>query len=140
VATASLSAALSLAVLLVLFVLLAAPVAAGAPCANRILSELPSPDGRWNAVVFVRACGEPARFSTQLALVKAGKPLPNLAANVLVSAPRDAEAQESAGGERAIDARWESSEELVVRRPRVLELLQAKTRVKRVRIRYEEAD
>jgi hypothetical protein len=44
-------------------------------CGNTIVSQVTSPDGRRNAVMFQRDCGATTGFSTQVSILNAGKPL-----------------------------------------------------------------
>jgi hypothetical protein len=63
------------------------------PCENTLVSTVPSPDGRWQAVLFERSCGATTGFSTQVSIIPAGKALPPDAGNTFyadggdVSAP-----------------------------------------------------
>jgi hypothetical protein len=109
---------------------------AGTPCVNQALRESPSPDGRYSAVVFVRGCREPARFSTQISVIKSGRPLSDVAGNVFVSEVRYADSPADLGGQE-IEVRWESADRLVILHPPGTKALKAKTTFKRVRIRYE---
>ena len=112
---------------------------AGSPCTNEILAEHPSPDGRVKAVVFVRGCRDPARFSTQVSVIKAARPLGNVAGNVFISGVRYAATSADLGGPE-IEVVWESEDRLVVVHPPETEVLKARGSFKRVRIRYEESD
>ncbi|RPF71423.1 hypothetical protein [Aurantiacibacter spongiae] len=56
----------------------------GAVCDNRIVDRLPSPDGRFEAVVFERDCGATTAFSTQLSIGSPGM-TPRGAGNVFVA-------------------------------------------------------
>ena len=123
------------------FVLLAstAATAADSRCANEIIERRESPDGRLAAVVFVRACGEPARFSTQIALLKSARSLPDVAGNVFqctgshgLGAP--------GGAARPVSAVWETNDVLLVRYPAETDVLSAKTKVKKVLVRYRAVD
>ena len=54
-------------------------------CANTITQRAPSPDGRYDAVVFTRDCGATTDYSTQVALVRRGADLPDRPGNVFIS-------------------------------------------------------
>jgi hypothetical protein len=43
------------------------------PCENELVARMPSPDGRHDAVVFIRDCGATTGFSTQLSITAPGK-------------------------------------------------------------------
>jgi hypothetical protein len=55
-----------------------------AGCANRVVSEAASPDGRRHAVVFSRGCGATTGFSTQVSVLPARRG-PSGAGNVFVA-------------------------------------------------------
>jgi hypothetical protein len=45
------------------------------PCGNRVLVELPSPDGRFKVVTFERDCGATTDASTQVSIIPSGERL-----------------------------------------------------------------
>jgi hypothetical protein len=123
---------LSLGIILVAASLLVGGAAAfgSSRCANRIIVESLSPDGKYKAVVFIRGCGSPARFSTQISLVKSKKPLPNVAGNVFIGGVHTSNDEM----ETNIAATWESPTRLVVSYPEDTEVLKAHTAYKRVEV------
>jgi|GEM_PF-3461211 len=54
-------------------------------CTNRIISEVPSPDGNTRAVIFQRKCGIDTPPSTQVSLLPASEPLPNRKGNLFIA-------------------------------------------------------
>ena len=54
-------------------------------CSNRIISEVPSPDGRLKAVIFQRKCGIDTPPSIQVSLLPTSEPLPNRKGNLFVA-------------------------------------------------------
>src|SRR5687767_14406824 len=73
-------------------------------CANDILSEARSPDGRARAIVFRRSCGATTGFSTQVSVVRGTEPLPNDPGNVFVADPLRSEA--GSAPDPAVKVRW----------------------------------
>ncbi len=59
-------------------------------CANTITSRVTAPGSARDAVVFTRDCGATTDFSTQVALVRSGGELPNVAGDVFI-APHSAQ-------------------------------------------------
>jgi hypothetical protein len=64
-------------------------------CANAQISDAASPDGKLKAVTFRRDCGATTKYSVQVWIIPAKKPLPNGGGNVFV-----------ASGEPNIVVRW----------------------------------
>src|SRR5437016_6247727 len=57
----------------------------GKTCENRVLAEVPSPDGRHRVVVFERSCGATTAFSTQVSVLPAEGALGGGTGNVLIA-------------------------------------------------------
>ena len=57
-------------------------------CTNRIISEVPSPDGSLKAVIFQRDCGIDTVVSTHVSLLPAAETLPNRKGNVFITEGR----------------------------------------------------
>ena len=113
--------------------------AADTRCANEIVNVTHSPNDRFKAVVFVRACSDPARFSTQVSVVKSKRPLSNVAGNVFMCDGSYGLSPSSSGRLR-VSAAWNANDQLVVRYPSEAETLAAKQRFKGIRISYEPAE
>ena len=112
---------------------------AGTLCANQVVDTIESPDGKFKAVVFVRACSQPARFSTQVSILRNDRSLTNVAGNVFMCAGSYGRSSRGAGGSR-VTANWEAKDLLVIRYPLEAEVLAAKPARKRIRVRYEPED
>jgi hypothetical protein len=54
-------------------------------CINRLISEVPSPDGKFKAVVFQRKCSIDTPPSTHVSLLPAAESLPNRKGNVFIA-------------------------------------------------------
>jgi hypothetical protein len=66
-------------------ILLLGPACGESGCVNTVEARVPSPNGRWEAVVYQRACGATTGPSAQVALVPKNEPLPDKPGNVFVS-------------------------------------------------------
>lgn len=75
-------------------------------CANEIVSEAPSPDGRFRLVAFQRDCGATTGFSTQISLLKRDQELPNSSGNVFTSDANHGLAPAGPGGGPEVRMRW----------------------------------
>ncbi|NUO64271.1 MAG: hypothetical protein HOQ11_17710 [Gemmatimonadaceae bacterium] len=121
--------------MLVLIALGASPMlgACADGCADRMLTESPSPDGSREAVIFERACGATTGFSTQVSVVDAGRH-PTGRGNVFIADTDHGLAPAGPGGGPEVRVRWLGPHTLEVRyhprarvfqtesRPRGLEL------------------
>jgi hypothetical protein len=91
-------------------------------CANTVLSDAASPDGRRHAVVFERDCGATTGFSTQVSVLPAGRS-PSGGGNVFVAEGGHGRAAPGPGGGPRVAVRWLGRRTLEVRfdgRARVL--------------------
>lgn len=84
------------------------------PCANSVLSQATSPDGRLKAVVFQRNCGATTGFSTHVSLVPLTSVLPNEAGNIFVTDTNHGAAPSGPGGGPKVFVKWVSSTQLQV--------------------------
>jgi hypothetical protein len=76
------------------------------PCGNSILNSIPSPSGKFNAVLFKRDCGATTGFSTHLSILQASEALDNQAGKIAVFDELP-----------SIDIKWRDERHLVVRHP-----------------------
>ncbi len=76
-------------------------------CSIDVAERLPSPDGRFNLVVFSRACGGSDGPNTQAALIPAGEDLPEDAASFV-----------SIGMRAELEPRWTSASTIELSVPR----------------------
>lgn len=60
-------------------------IASAPSCGNSLAQELPSPDGRFKAVVFERSCGASTGFSSNISILAANGILPDSSGNLFVS-------------------------------------------------------
>jgi hypothetical protein len=73
-------------------------------CANEVLAEYPSPDGKRRVVVFERDCGATTDSSTQASVLGVGEAMPNEAGNVFVA--KCGRAPSGRGGGPELRVRW----------------------------------
>ena len=81
--------AIILAGLGILILVVACPLlflSSSGPCANEIVSESLSPNGKLKAVIFTRNCGATTALSRQVSIISGSKDLANHAGNVFISA------------------------------------------------------
>ena len=108
-----------------------------AGCGNRVIEDLPSPDGRQHAVVFVRDCGATTDFSTQVSVLPAGEAVSD-GGNVFIVDADHGRAPRAADGGPAVTTRWVGNEQLEIRYdPRVRVFRQDRARGA-MRIAYRE--
>jgi hypothetical protein len=96
------------------------------PCRNEVRAERVAPDGEHRAVAFLRSCGEKAPASTNVSIVRAGKPLPNRGGNVL-----------ELDGDAMVSAEWRGGEELVLHVQPGASIARSDTEAYGVRVRVE---
>jgi hypothetical protein len=105
-------------------------------CANERLADLPSPDGRWHAVVFQRDCGATTGSSTQVSVLLAGDSLKNEGGNIFTADTDHGAAPPGLGGGRTASARWIALDTLEVRFHPRSRVFTHETQVGAVAIRY----
>ena len=72
-------------------------------CANDEVVRIPSPDTKFEAVVFQRDCGATTGFSTQVSVVTRGASLPNEAGNVFIADTDHGKATSASWGGQPVD-------------------------------------
>lgn len=75
-------------------------------CGNDPLHAEKSPNGKYVAIAFLRECGAPAGFSTQVSIVETPGKLPNEPGNIFVVA-----------GKHPARVHWQSDRKLIVEIP-----------------------
>lgn len=74
-----------------------------AECDNDNERPVPSPDGKWTAVLFRRDCGDASKYTTHVSILGIHEKLPNEPGNVF-----------TAIGEAAVILRWQDDRNLVI--------------------------
>ena len=107
-------------------------------CDNEIVTQLPSPDEKYKAVVFVRDCGATTTWSTHVSLIRSwswvGR---DDGGNTFVMDAGDG-APEGPGRGPEARVRWISAHEIVIAHHRLAEVFRAEKQVGGVTIRYED--
>ena len=86
-------------------------------CTNDLIARIPSPDARYDAVVFQRDCGATTGFSTQVSILRSRDSLPSdSSGNVFVADTDHGKAPAGPGGGPSVDVRWTSPDSLEIRR------------------------
>jgi hypothetical protein len=75
-------------------------------CANKFLSEIPSPDGALKVVVFQRDCGATTGYSTHISVVQTNRSLPNESGNLFVADSNRNKSQTARGGGLQVRVTW----------------------------------
>lgn len=98
------------------------------PCSNTVERRLPSPDGKHDAVIFVRDCGATTNYSTQLSIV-ARDENPVGSGNALTTELIDNNA--------TFLVRWNGSKKLDVQLPPGTEMFEQNTEVSGIIITFD---
>jgi hypothetical protein len=85
----------------------------GRMCANDVIKEVVSPDGKKKVVVFQRNCGATTDFSTQASVLSVSGSLPNDGGNVFSADTNHGAAPSGPGGGPELEASWVGPKELV---------------------------
>jgi hypothetical protein len=83
-------------------------------CGYETVADVPSPSGRLRTLVFVRDCGAPTGFSTQVTVLPAGAKLPNESGNLFVADTNQGAAPSGRADGPEVTVRWRSESELSV--------------------------
>jgi hypothetical protein len=86
----------------------------GGMCANDVIKEVVSPDGKKKVVVFQRNCGATTGFSTQASVLTVSRSLPNDGGNVFSADTNHGAAPSGPGGGPELEASWVGPKELVL--------------------------
>jgi hypothetical protein len=97
-------------------------------CSNSLEQRLPSPDGKNDAVVFVRDCGATTDYSAQLSIV-APMEMPQGAGSVLTT--------ELGSSNAGFQVRWLAPDRLVVQLPSDIAVFKQKQHLGGIVITYE---
>ena len=108
----------------------------GSPCANELLSELPSPDGTLKAVVFQRDCGATTGFSTQVSIISGDQSLGSGAANLFVADDDHGKVPAGVGGGPEVQVAWTSARSVRIARDREARVFLAKPAIAGISVEY----
>jgi len=105
-------------------------------CGVSLVSRVPSPDGRWEAVLFERDCGATTDFATHVSLLSAGAKLPNKPGNVFTADSDHGQAPLVAGNVINVSIKWAGRDSLEVRYDRRARVFSQEPKVQGVSIVY----
>ena len=94
-------------------------------CENTSQVEIPSPDGKFAAWVFIRACGATTLSSVHVSVVPAGSPAPHESGNAFVLEPV-----------AALEVKWPAERELSISRPAGGHVIEQQPRVGEIAVTY----
>lgn len=106
------------------------------PCANTIVSRVPSPDGRREAVLFQRDCGATTGFSTQISILNGSQQLTG-GGNAFSADDNHGAAQAESWGGSWADLKWSTPDRLIVRYAAKSRLFKQDESVSGVQIVYQ---
>jgi len=105
-------------------------------CSNRVISQLPSPDGSSKIVTFTRDCGATTGFSVQAALLPIDSPLPTNPSSVFVADDNHGRAPIDSTGVPSVVIRWRDARSVFVQFPSPVRIFKADTSSSGVQIQY----
>ena len=108
-----------------------------AGCGNRVIEDVPSPNGRQHVVVFVRDCGATTDFSTQVSVLPAGEAVSDGGNVFIVDADRG-RAPRAAHGGPAVTTGWVSNDQLEIRYDQRVRVFRQERARGAMRISYRE--
>src|SRR6266542_2268090 len=84
-------------------------------CGVSLVRRVPSPDGRWEAVLFERDCGATTDFATHVSVLRTGAKLPNKQGNQFIADSDHGQAPHVDGNVINVSSQWAGPDSLVVR-------------------------
>jgi hypothetical protein len=108
----------------------------GDVCANEIIREAISPDGKKKVVVFQRNCGATTGFSTQASVLSVGRSLPDDAGNIFSADTNHGVAPIGPGGGPELAVSWVGLKEIVLEHDAQARVFTSEPRIGDVRVRY----
>lgn len=105
-------------------------------CANQVIKEVVSPDGKRKVVLFRRDCGATTDFSTQASVLTVGTSLPNDGGNVFSADSNHGRAPSGRGGGPALAVSWVGPNELVIEHAAAARVFKAEPSIGETRVRF----
>ncbi len=106
-------------------------------CANQVLSETTSPDGKYKAIVFERDCGASTDFSTQVSIIPSHSSIGNTSGNLFSVDSNHGASTPGPGGGPDVKVYWRSPEELVVSYHLSARVFLKKEKILSIKVTYE---
>ena len=108
----------------------------GGMCANDVIKEVVSPDGKKKVVVFQRNCGATTDFSTQASVLSVSRSLLNDGGNVFSADTNHGAAPSRSGGGPELEASWVGPKELVLEHHPQARVFKAEASIGDVHVRF----
>ena len=110
--------------------------------ATQVVADIPSPDGKWDAMLMERNGGAMTDYSTQVSIVPAASRLARgiaivRAGNVFVADGDHGAVAVDGNGLMTVRVTWASGSELVIAYPPKVRVFKQRTRFQSLTIRYE---
>src|ERR1041385_8380674 len=83
-------------------------------CSLDVIRRMPSPDGRFEAVLFQRNCGATTNFATNLSITRSGSTISNAPGNLLVADSDHGRAPLDSGYVVRVTVRWVTPDSVIV--------------------------
>jgi len=91
-----------------------AAISCASPCQNEIISQVQSPNGLLNAIVFQRDCGSTTGFSTQVSILDQSEALADSSGNIFTVDDDHGKATSGPNGGPKVLVRWLSNNEIEI--------------------------
>lgn len=108
----------------------------GPLCANEVISETASPDGKLRAIVFQRDCGATTGFSTQVALLPRTEKFEESTASFFSADTNHGLIPSGPGGGPEVAVHWNSHASLVVSHHPDARIFRSESKSNNVQIQY----
>ena len=106
-------------------------------CGNEVVKEVVSPSGTYKAVLFERDCGATTSDSTQIAILEAGKSLPNRSGNIFSADSNHGIASVGSHGTMNVAISWKSDHQLEINDPAAARVFSQMAEYHDIRIAYK---
>jgi len=105
-------------------------------CGVSLVRRVPSPDGRWEAVLFERDCGATTDFATHVSVLRTGAKLPNKPGNLFIADSDHGRAPLVDGNVINVSIQWAGPDSLVVRYDRKARVFSQEPKVQGISVVY----
>jgi len=105
-------------------------------CGVSLVRRVPSPDERWEAVLFERDCGATTDFATHVSVLRTGAKLPNKPGNLFIADSDHGRAPLVDGNVINVSIQWAGPDSLVVRYDRKARVFSQEPKVQGISVVY----
>ena len=110
------------------------------PCSNLVIKRIPSPDGKYIAVIFDRNCGATTGFSTQISLITSDSKLLNESGNIFIANTNHGEAPSAEWGGPDAEVFWKNSKLLMIQHHAKAQVFKAEQKYQDIMIEYKKTN